>query len=138
MIAHYQLKPKVTNMNIANFSEINFESLPLRGDVASMTDMIDFSTLPDEVGFTTTPPVTHDGPTPRQKILAALQRTPPERRTVPWVWLRNMLEMGAARIRALRATTTFEEQLAAIGWQCVTGGHGRRRRVLFVTLNSNG
>jgi hypothetical protein len=44
-----------------------------------------------------------------------LQRTPPERSTVPWVWLRNMLEVGATRIRVLRATATFEEQLAAIG-----------------------
>jgi hypothetical protein len=103
-----------------------------------MTDFIDFSTLPDEVEFTTTPPVVYDSPTPRQKILAALQRTPPERRTVPWVWLRNMLDMGATTIGALRATATFGEQLAAIGWQCVTGGHGRQRRVLFIRLNSNG
>jgi hypothetical protein len=126
-------------MNIENFPEIDFESLPsLRGGAAGKTDIIDFSTLPDEVEFTATPPADHDGPTPRQKILAALQRTPPDRRTVPWVWLRNMLEMDATTIGALRATATFEEQLAAIGWQCVTGGHGRRRRVLFIRLNSNG
>jgi hypothetical protein len=103
-----------------------------------MTDIIDFSTLPDEAEFTTTPPASHDGPTPRQRILAALQRTPPERSTVPWVWLRKLLEMEATTIGALRATETFEEQLAALGWQCVTGGHGRRRRVLFVRLRSNG
>jgi hypothetical protein len=122
MITRYQLKPKVTNMNIET----------------GMTDIIDYSTLPDETEFTTTPPPVHDRRTPRQKVLAALQRTPPERRTVPWVWLRNMLEMGATTIGALRATATFEEQLAAVGWQCVTGGHGRRRRVLFIRLNSNG
>jgi hypothetical protein len=103
-----------------------------------MTDIIDFSTLPDEAEFTTTPPPVHDRRTPRQKILAALQRTPPERSTVPWVWLRNMLDLDATTIGALRAAATFEDQLAAIGWRCLTGGHGRRRRVLFIRLNSNG
>jgi hypothetical protein len=131
-----QLKPEVTNMNIDNCLEIDFESLLLCD--AGMTGIIDFSTLPDEVEFTTTAPAAHDGPTARQKILAALQRTPPERSTVPWVWLRNMLDLDATTIGRLRATATFEEQLAAIGWRCVTGGHGRRRRVLFVKLKSNG
>jgi hypothetical protein len=123
-------------MNIENFPEIDFEPLLLCD--AGMTDIIDFSTLPDEVEFTTTPPPVHDRRTPRQKILAALQRTPPDRRTVPWVWLRNMLDLDATTIGNLRATATFEDQLGALGWQCVTGGHGRRRRVLFIRLNSNG
>jgi hypothetical protein len=39
MIARYQLKPKATNMNIDT----------------GMTNIIDFSTLPDEVEFTSTP-----------------------------------------------------------------------------------
>jgi hypothetical protein len=112
-------------MNLDNFPELDFESLAFsdRG-AADITDIIDFCMLSDEVEFTTTPPATHEGPTPPQKILAALQRTPPERRTVPWVWLRNMLEMGATTIGALRATSDVR---GAVGRDRLAMRHRRPR-----------